>query len=164
MTPVEPIPVRERPYDRVLIACFLLFASTSVFVDRLAALDVDFCGEGSLGGSLCWYGQHLDPLFLANPQWLRVMSGISAYVFGPLYLAFAWAFARGIDAIRGPAVAWAVALLYSMVVHLWMEAFGDLPSPHLGLLMLVYLPYAVVPVAVLYRMRGASPFTRPAAG
>jgi hypothetical protein len=159
-TVLEPIPLRERAVDRALVGGFLVFAATSVFVDRLAALDVDVCEAGSLGGSLCWYGRTLDPLFLANPQWLRVMSGISAWLFGPLYLAFAWAFARGVDAVRGPALAWAVAILYSMVVHLWMEMFGEHPAPHLGLLLLVYLPYVVLPVLVLWRLRGPTPFTR----
>ncbi len=149
MTTVEPIPLRKRPLDRWLIVGFLLFASTSLFVDRLAALDVDFCGEQRMGGALCWYGQHLDPLFLANPQWLRV-----------LYLALAWAFWRGVDAARGPAVAWAVAILYSMVVHLWMEVFGDQPAPRLGILLLVYLPYVMLPLLVLWRLRSPTPFTR----
>jgi hypothetical protein len=163
-TVLEPIPLRERALDRALILGFLVFASTSVFVDRLAALDVDVCQARSLGGSLCWYGRNLDPLFLANPQWLRVMSGISAWLFGPLYLVFAWAFARGVEAVRGPALAWAVAILYSMAVHLWMEVFGEHPAPRLGLLLLVYLPYLVLPLLVLGRLRGPTPFTRPRAG
>lgn len=162
VTTLEPIPLRARPVDRWLIAGFLLFASTSWFVDRLAALDVDFCGEQRMWGALCWYGRNLDPLFLANPQWLRVMSGISAWVFGPLYLALAWAFWRGVDAVRGPAVAWAVAILYSVTVHLWMEVFGDQPAPRLGILLMVYLPYVLLPVSVLWRLRTATPFTRTA--
>lgn len=156
----EPAPLAERPRDRVLIACFMIFACTSVFVDRLAALDVDFCAEQSMGGALCWYGQHIDPLFLANPQWLRVMSGISAWVFGPLYLLFAWAFWRGVEAARGPALAWAVAILYSLVVHLWMEFFGAHPTPRPAVLLLVYLPYVLVPIAVILRLREAKPFSR----
>ncbi|NVB39521.1 DUF2781 domain-containing protein [Pseudenhygromyxa sp. WMMC2535] len=157
---LEPIPLSERRRDLWLIAGFLVFASTSVFVDRLAALDVDFCGQRSLFGALCWYGRNLDPLFLANPQWLRVMSGISAWVFGPLYLLFAWAFWRGVDAVRWPTIAWAVAILYSMVVHLWMEFFGPAPAPHPGLLTLIYLPYVLLPMLALARLRGERPFSR----
>lgn len=156
----EPAPLAERPRDRYLILCFLVFACTSVFVDRLAALDVDFCAEQRMGGALCWYGQHIDPLFLANPQWLRVMSGISAWVFGPLYLLLAWAFWRGVEAARGPALAWAVAILYSLVVHLWMELFGEHPTPRPVVLLLVYLPYVIVPIAVILRLRSARPFSR----
>jgi hypothetical protein len=160
MTTHEPIPLAERPRDRLIILAFVLFACTSVFVDRLAALDVDVCGEGSLGGSLCWYGRTLDPLFLANPQWLRVMSGISAFVFGPSYVVMAWAFWRGVDAVRGPALTWAVMILYSMVVHLWMEFFGEHPSPRPLVLIAVYLPYAVVPLLVAWRLREQRPFSR----
>lgn len=156
----EQTPLGERPRDRYLILCFLLFACTSVFVDRLAALDVDFCGEQRMGGALCWYGRHIDPLFLANPQWLRVMSGISAGVFGPLYLLLAWAFWRGVEAVRGPALAWAIAILYSLVVHLHMEFFGEHPSPQPVVLLLVYLPYVIVPIAVIVRLRDVRPFSR----
>ena len=161
MTLLEPIPLRERPLDRWLIAGFVMFAMTSFGVDRLAALDVDFCAEQSMGGALCWYGRRLDPLFLANPQWLRVMSGISAWLFGPLYLALAWGFWRGLDAARGPALAWAVAMVYAMVVHLWMELFGPQPSPRPALMLLVYLPYLALPFVVMARLRTATPFTRP---
>jgi hypothetical protein len=160
MPQLEPIPLRERPIDRWLIAGFLTFAATSLLVDRLAALDVDFCGEQRMWGALCWYGQNVDPLFLANPQWLRVMSGISAWVFGPLYFALAWGFWRGVEAVRGPAVAWAIAMVYAMIVHLWMEAFGEHPPPSFALLIPVYLPYVVLPLVVLWRLRERSPFTR----
>jgi hypothetical protein len=149
----------DRPRDRWFIVGFVMFACTSVFVDRLAALDVDFCAEQRLWGALCWYGRNLDPLFLANPQWLRVMSGISAWVFGPMYLVLAWAFWRGVDAVRIPAIAWAMAMIYSMVVHLWMELFGDHPPPNPALLLAIYLPYLVLPFAVLGRLRSATPFT-----
>jgi hypothetical protein len=156
----EPTPLGERPRDRYLILCFLVFACTSLFVDRLAALDADFCGEQHLGGALCWYGQNIDPLFLANPQWLRVMSGISAWVYGPLYLLLAWAFWRGVEAARTPALVWAVAILYSLVVHLWMEFFGEYPAIRPVVLLLVYLPYVIVPIIVIARLRDARPFSR----
>jgi hypothetical protein len=152
--------LRDRPRDRWFVVGFLVFAATSFLVDRLAALDVDFCGEQRMWGALCWYGEHLDPLFLANPQWLRVMSGVSAWVFGPMYLLMAWAFWRGVEAIRLPAIAWAVAILYSMVVHLWMEFFGELPPPNAPLLLVIYLPYVALPCAVLWRLRSGRPFTR----
>ncbi len=149
----------ERPRDRWFIAGFSMFACTSLFVDRLAALDVDFCAEQSLWGSLCWYGRNVDPLFLANPQWLRVMSGISAWVFGPITLVLAWAFWRGVDAVRIPAIAWATAMIYSTGVHLWMEGFGDHPPGNWPVLVLVYSPYVLLPFAVLGRLRSSTPFT-----
>jgi hypothetical protein len=160
MTAREPIPLSERPLDRWLAVALLSFACTSLFVDRLAALDVDFCAEQRLWGALCWYGRSLDPLFLANPQWLRVMSGISAFGFGPMYLGLAWGIWRGVEAARGPTIGWAVAMLYSMAVHLWMEFFGELPPPRPGLLLGIYLPYALVPLFALWRMRSQHPFSR----
>jgi hypothetical protein len=159
MTEREPIPLSQRAHDRWLALALVSFAFTSFGVDRLAALDVDFCAEQQMWGALCWYGQNLDPLFLANPQWLRVMSGISAFVFGPAYLVLAWGIWRGVEAVRLPTIAWAVALLYSMAVHLWMEFFGELPPPRPGLLIAIYLPYAVVPVLAMWRLWAPHPFS-----
>lgn len=155
----DTLELRDRPRDRLFIAGFLMFAATSFLVDRLAALDVDVCGEQRMWGALCWYGRNLDPLYLANPQWLRVMSGISAWVFGPMYLVMAWAFWRGVEAIRIPAIVWAVAILYSMVVHLWMEFFGDHPPPNIPILLAIYLPYVALPVALVWRVRRPRPFS-----
>jgi hypothetical protein len=163
MTAREPIPLSQRPWDQWLALAFVCFACTSFGVDRLAALDVDLCGEQRLWGALCWYGRNLDPLFLANPQWLRVMSGISAFVFGPTYLVLAWGFWRGVEAARWLTIAWAVALLYSMVVHVWMEFFGDHPPPRPGILIAIYLPYVILPVVAVWRVRGKHPFARPIA-
>src|SRR5690606_30331745 len=56
--------------------------------------------------------------------------------------------------------AWAVAMLYSMVVHLYMEYFGDYPPPRPWLLLGVYLPYAALPVLVLARLRDDRPSSR----
>jgi hypothetical protein len=156
----ERIPLSERPRDRLFIAFFLTFACTSFFVDRLAALDVDMCGEQSLWGSLCWYGRTIDPLFLANPQWLRVISGISAFVFGPLYLLLAWAFWRGVDSARAPALVWAISILYSLCLHLWMEFFGEYPPARPFVMMLFYWPYVLVPIATMLRLREDRPFSR----
>lgn len=153
-----PLDLRQRRQDIVWIVGFLAFACTSALVDRLAALDVDVCEAQSLGGSLCWYGRHIDPLYLANPDWLQVMSGISAYVFGPLYLLFAWAFWRGVEAVRGPALAWAVAILYSMLVHMWMEFRGPYPPPQPALLVAVYLPFVLLPLALIWRLRRPAAF------
>ncbi len=156
----EPIPLTQRGLDRVFVLGFLMFAATSLYVDRLAALDVDVCAEQRLAGALCWYGRNIDPLYLANPHWLRVLSGISAWVFGPLYLVLAYGFWRGVDAVRGPALAWATCILYSMVLHIWLELFGEHPPANPGAMFLVYAPYIALPIALLWRMRSRGPFSR----
>lgn len=159
MHPAWSQPLERRPHDRWLVAGLVIFALTSVFVDRLAAMDVDFNGDGWWLGVLRWYGENYDPLFLANPQWLRVMSGISAFIFGPAYLVIAWATVRGENAIRTPALVLASTLLYSMVVHLWMELYGEYPVPNLPVLLAVYAPYAAMPFALFWRFRRRSPFS-----
>jgi Mn2+/Fe2+ NRAMP family transporter len=89
------------------------------------------------------------------------MSGISAFVFGPLYLYFVHGFLQRRNTIRTPAIVYAVVMLYSMVVHIVVELWGDLPPPNLLVFAGVYAIYVIAPVLLLWRMRDARPFGEP---
>ena len=153
-------PLRERPGDFVFIVGFGLFAVTSFCFDRLAALDVDFHdpNAGFFATAFRSYGEAVDPLTLVNPKWLQVMSGISAFVFGPFYLVLIAAFVRGDDRIRLPAIAYVAAMVYSVVVHVTMEFVGDVPPVAVGPMLATYTPYLLLPLALAWRMRHERPF------
>ena len=94
-----------------------------------------------------------DPLVVANPLFLQVMSGISAFVFGPLYFWLARGLWRRDPKVRAPALFWVVAMIYSMIVHVAVELWGELPPPNLMVFVGVYAPYVVVPLLVAWRVR-----------
>jgi hypothetical protein len=140
--------------DAFLVATLCAFAATSLLCDRTAALDI--IGPDSadpFARAVYWYGVRYDPLVVANPLFLQVMSGISAFVFGPFYLWLARALWRRDARARLPALLWVVAMLYSMVVHVAVEIWGELPPPNVAVFVAVYTPYLVVPLLVAWRMR-----------
>jgi hypothetical protein len=140
--------------DAAIIATLVGFAATSLLFDRAAALDlVARDSADPFGRMLWWFGTHYDPLVAQNPWFLRVMSGISAFVFGPFYLWAAMALWRRNASLRLPALVYASTMLYSMVVHVAVEVWGDVPPPDLVVFSLVYLPYVVLPVALALRSR-----------
>jgi hypothetical protein len=155
------IPLRERKLDQLLIFGFLTFAFTSFCFDRLAATYPDLEQVDSFFARyLVVYGRTVDPLVLANPLWLRIMSGISAFGMGPFYCVLARAFVKGDERIRIPALIYVCAMYYSLVVHLGVEFLGDLRPLNLPVFWAAYAPYMVIPLLLAWRMRGPHPFTR----
>jgi hypothetical protein len=138
--------------DALVIATLVAFAATSLLFDRAAALDlVGPQSRDPFGRALHWYGVRYDPLVAANPLFLRIMSGISAFVFGPFYLWAARALWRADDRLRVASLIYASAMLYSMTVHVLAEAWFEVPPPSPVVLALVYLPYVVLPIALVWR-------------
>ena len=144
--------------DRVLVAACVAFAATSLLFDRAAALDWVGPEVGDpFGRALYWYAAKYDPLVAQNPLWLRVMSGISAFVFGPFYFVLGWGIAKRRRWIRAPAIVYAAVMLYTMVVHVVVELWCDTPPPNIPVFLGTYLGYAVVPAVLLRRMLNGFP-------
>lgn len=138
--------------DRVLAIWALSFAMTSLVFDRVAALEHGPLQPAESGPKalLYWWGTTYDPLIAQNPLWLQIMSGLSAFVFGPFYVWLAVKLLRG-RARRGPPIVYAFVMLYSMVVFLGVHAFGELRPPVPSLVALLYAPYVLFPLVLLWR-------------
>jgi hypothetical protein len=140
--------------DAILAITLLAFAATSFLFDRCAALDIIAADSADpFARWIHWYGQRYDPLVVANPLWLRIMSAISAFVFGPIYLWLVWARLKHGAWPRVAAAAWAWTLLYSMIVHVAVELLGELNPPDLVVFVGVYAPYVIAPAVMLTRVR-----------
>ena len=152
-------PWYRHPLDRVLVPLFATFFVTSLVFDRLAALDLVAPDSADILGRALWaYGNAYDPLVAENPLFLRVMSGISAFLFGPFYVVVIYALIRRRNWIRTPAFIYAISILYSMVVHVAVELLWPRPPPHLAMFAAVYLGYALAPLALIWRLRRPNPF------
>jgi hypothetical protein len=138
--------------DRVLALWALSFAATSFVFDRVAALEHGPLQPAASGPKawLYWWATTYDPLIAANPLWLQIASGVSAFVFGPFYVWLALALLRGRCA-RGPAIVYAFVMLYSMVIFLGVHAFGELRPPNPQLVAALYAPYVLFPLILLWR-------------
>lgn len=150
----SPTKHRRTALDAMLTLTFLGFAATSFLFDRAAGLDwVGPDTADPFGRALYWYGVKYDPLVAANPLVLRLMSAISAFIFGPFYLVLARGLWRGSASIRTPAIVYGWVMLYSMVIHIVYELWGELPPPNLAVFAGVYAPYVVAPALLLWRLR-----------
>lgn len=153
---------RSRLVDRVVAIALLAMALAAFTMDRSAALDLCAVDSPDPFGRALWaYGERYDPLVSANPYFLRVMSGISAFVFGPLEVVIAVGLWRQRAWVRGPAIVWSIAMLYSMVVHVIAEYWGPMPAPHPGIALAAYSAYIVVPLVLLRRLWNGPPTPDP---
>lgn len=169
-----PIPLRERKRDWFFIIMFVLFASTSFLTDPVTLV-------GRPDPNSRWfmsrfvYHSGTDSLILVDPRFVQVTVGTSAVLFGVFYLVLIYAFARGREWIRLPAVFYAGMVVMGTGVYLAVGLLGDAPLFHLACgqdstydykfvsaaKSLAYnLPYPVVALLLVARVSRAHPFTR----
>jgi hypothetical protein len=154
--------VSERPRDWFFVLAFLFFCYASFSSDAWHALgamdDTTFWGRGNL-----WYARFAgDDFFLRDLACARLNTGISAFVFGPFYILLVYAFVRGRDWIRLPALIYVGAMMHGLVEFMvWEWVIGPPPRHPIGF-WLFNGPFAIVPLLLLWRMWRPAPFSRPA--
>ncbi len=159
--PSDPIPLRARPRDWFFVVAFGFFALSSWLSDTVAALGISARADSPnpLARASYFYARGADPLLIANPFYLQVSCFISAFVFGAFYPVLVYAFVRGRNWIRIPAIVYVSAMTYGMVMFLAMEFLGPLPPTDLPWFFSWNLPYLLIPLALGWRMRRPEPFT-----
>src|SRR5271169_4026162 len=110
---VEEGAARLPAVDRVLVVCFAVFAFTSICMEPYITFGVDLARTTDpLGRAWDFYARTWDPLFLEQPAYMRVMTGIDEWVYGPMYLVLIYAFVRRRDWIRLPGLLYCGAVIY----------------------------------------------------
>lgn len=125
------------------------------------------------------YGQmaSIDPVLIANPRAVQISVGfVSALLFGVFYLVLIYAFVRGREWIRLPAVFFSGMIVMGTVLYLSVGLLGDAPlfalacgpgsafdykSPNGLKSVAANGLYPLVALLLVARMRRAHPFTRP---
>lgn len=95
-----------------------------------------------------------------TPLWLRIMCGIDAFVFGPFYLVLIYALVRRRSWIRVPALLYGAAIVYSTAVYFGYEILdpANRAEANLVAVFLVNIPFTIVPLLLIWRMRRRQPF------
>lgn len=171
---VAPIALSERPYDWFFVVMFGLFSLTSFLTDPVTLL-------GRPDPHSRWfmsrfvYNSGTDSLIYAAPRFVQVSVGTSAVLFGVFYLVLIYAFARGREWIRLPAVFYAGMVVMGTGVYIAVGLLGDAPLFQLacGLgstydykfvnvakSLAFNLPYPLVALLLVARMWRDHPFTR----
>lgn len=154
------LPLRERPRDYFFVAAFSFFAFSSAFSDLFHALD--WIDESSFWGraNLAYAHFAQDHFLLGDHAFARFSTLVSAFVYGPFYLALVYAFVKGDDRIRIPAMLYVGAMLHGTLEFLyWEYVVGPAPGRPL-VFWAFYGPYVLVPLLLAVRMRDPLPFAQ----
>jgi hypothetical protein len=149
-----------RAGDRVLVAFFVLFAFTSLAMEPYVVLPVDLArATDPLGRLWYFYAKSWDPLFLDPPLFLRVMCAIDMFLFGPFYLVLIYAFVKRKNWIRVPGLLFVAAIVYSTIVYFAVELIGEAGRANLFWVVVVNIPYTLVPLWLGWRLAKPEPFS-----
>jgi hypothetical protein len=162
------VPLRERRIDLVFVAYFVLnatFITYIVDIEQLviadpANFDYPAWPPAPLVDLVHWYGENYDPLLMARPPFWRMTIWIDVLFFGPYYLFAIYAFIRGRDWIRLPALVWSGTMAANVLIILMEERYGEWATPDFGFVLALNAPWLLMPFATIWRMRREHPFTR----
>ncbi len=163
------IPLRERPFDLLIIAFFvinLLFITYIVDIEQIIIADpyhfaYPLWPPAPAVDAIHWWGSAFDPLLMARPVWWKMTIWIDVLAFGPFYAVATYAWARGRDWIRLPSLVYSAVMLTNVSIILGEELAGPHAAPHFPIVLLANLAWLLVPLAIIARMwRLPTPFTR----
>ncbi|MEN3304186.1 MAG: hypothetical protein V7603_388 [Micromonosporaceae bacterium] len=161
-----PIPLRKRRTDLIFVAFFLVnltFITYMFDLEQIVVADphrfsYPVWPPAPVIDLVHWYGNHYDPLLMARPPFWRMTIWIDVIFFGPFYLAAAYAFLRGRNWIRVPALVWSGTMLANVLILLMEERYGPWASPHFPMVLSANLTWLLLPFAVIWRLRRDRPF------
>jgi hypothetical protein len=164
----RPIPLAQRPWDYVFLAFFLL---NFCFITYIVDLEQLVIANPAHFTSPLWppaplvdmvhnYARALDPLVLARPAWWKMTIWFDALGFGPFYAASIYAYIRGRDWIRLPSLLYGASIITIVCIILSEEYGGPHATPHFAIVLLLNLPWIIIPALIIVRMwRAEHPFT-----
>ena len=149
---------------------FALFFVTSGIADLIPTIGIKMSPDSPnfISRANYNYAFGCDPLFLftedhAVPVWMRFVTGLSAFVYPVFYVFFIISSFKGWNRIQFPAVIYATAIsVITGVIVFGVEFFGE-PEwrcRNVPKFLSLNLPYVIIPLLLLIRMRKEKPFTR----
>lgn len=161
----QNLSLKKRQIDIFFAVVFFIFAITSAISDAIPTLGIQMSPDSAnvLARANYWYAVNADPLFMYPPVWMRIVTGLSAFVYGPFYLLLVYCLLRGKNWIQLPAVIYATMIVcLTGIVVFGVEFFGETPfrTPDPIKFVAFNLPYVLIPLLLLIRMRKPNPFSR----
>jgi len=157
--------LKDRKSDYFFIVFFSLFFITSMISDLIPTWYGELVPNhpNPLMQANYDYAKGCDPLFLHPPFWMRIVTGLSAFVYGPFYLVLVWAFIKGKNWIQVPAIIYGTMIsVITGILVFGVEFFGEpeWQCQNPGKFLPLNLPYVIIPMLLIIRMRKELPFTR----
>ncbi len=168
--PGGAVPLRRRPVDLVFTAFFVVNLLVVTYMIDLEQLVLPPQTGGGSSGRVAWppdgvirlvhwWGRHYDPLLMARPPFWRMTIWLDVLFFGPFYLFAIYAFIRGRDWIRVPALVWAGTMSANVLILLMEERYGEYASPDFAVVAAANGPWLLLALATIARMVRDHPFT-----
>jgi hypothetical protein len=171
-----PVPLSQRKKDYFFIVCFTTFLVISWMVDIISAIgEVGRDGvpgirrdntQNALWPPQFMYNAYLDwcdrcdPVFCYNPVWMKVLAGVSPFIYAPFYVFAIYAFVKGKEWIREPCLMYAWGLLFTMTVIMAEEYMGEKASHNFLIVFAGNATYWLFPIPLVLRMWGKHPFSK----
>ena len=167
----ETKPLRQRRLDVIFVGFFVINLTFVTYIFDLECLTISdpvhfrypLWPPRPFVDLVHWYGRHFDPLLMARPAFWRMTMWIDVLFFGPFYVLAIYAFVRGRDWIRLPAVLWAGTMMANVAMIMLEEWHGIYRTNHLAFVAALNVPWFFLPLLVVARVVGSfHPFTVPA--
>lgn len=160
------IPFSQRKMDWVFVAFFLInffFITYIVDIEQIIIPDPYDYQQPAWPPEpfvrlIHWYGASFDPLLMARPQWWKMTIWVDSLFYGPFYAFAIYAFVKGRDWIRIPAIFYSGMMFMGVTVILGEEAAGPHAAPHLLPVLALNLPWLLIPFFLTFRLRKEHPF------
>ena len=163
----QVIPLSKRKVDWIFIGFFLVnlfFITYIVDIEQLIIPDPYHFQQplwppASMVAMVHNYGALQDPLLMARPQWWKDTIWLDVLLYGPFYVVALYAFIKGKEWIRIPAVFYSGMMFADVFIILGEEIAGPHATPHLPAVLALNLPWLLMPVLLTVRLWKAAPFT-----
>lgn len=159
------LPLKLRKFDYLFVLFFSWAFVSSMISDAIPTLGIVESPHSSniLARINYFYASVNDPLFLHPPVWMRFVTGLSAFVYGPFYLLLVFALVKGKNWIQLFSVIYGSLIVgITGIVVFGVELFGEPQwrTPHPISFLAINSPYVLIPLLLIIRMRKPEPFTR----
>jgi hypothetical protein len=161
----RPLPLRRRPLDWIILLFFFVNITVITYIVDAEQLIID---DPASFEYTAWppeffvdiihnYGKDHDPLQYARPMWWKMTIWIDVLFFGPFYLFGIYAFWRGRSWIKYISIIYASVMITNVTIILGEEFAGPHAAPDFVFVLLLNLPWLLVPLLILYRMANSKP-------
>jgi emopamil binding protein len=166
----QTIPFSRRRVDWIFVVFFLInlfFITYIVDIEQLVIPDPSHFQQpvwppASMVRLIHAYGSSFDPLLMARPQWWKMTIWIDVLFYGPFYVLAIYAFVKGKDWIRIPAIFYSGMMFADVFIILGDEFAGPHAAPNFPFVLALNLPWLLVPVFLTLRLRREHPFAQMA--
>ncbi|MFZ1041599.1 MAG: emopamil-binding family protein [Anaerolineales bacterium] len=159
-------PFLQRKLDWVFVAFFLVnlcFVTYIVDIEQLIIPNPYHYQQppwppAAMVNLIHSYGQTYDPLVMARPQWWKMTIWLDVLFYGPFYVFAIYAFIKGRNWIRMPAIFYSGMMFADVFIILGEEAAGPHAAPDFPFVFMLNLPWLLVPIFLTLRLQKQHPF------